>query len=154
MLNAGSAAPDVLLHLHSGTSHRLSELCRGQNVVLYFYPKDFTWVCTRQACSFAEHHQDIVSRRSMLIGISADSVQSHRRFAERHQLPFLLASDPDLAVARSFRALAFGFRRLRVTYVIDRKGIIRGVVHHEVIVENHWKSVMNILHELEPQAKQ
>ncbi|MEX2117110.1 MAG: peroxiredoxin [Bacteroidota bacterium] len=154
MLSAGSAAPDVLLHLHNGTSHRLSDLHRVQNVVLYFYPKDFTWGCTRQACSFADHYQDIVSRQSMLIGISADSVESHRRFAERHQLPFLLACDADLGIARAYNALSFGFRRLRVTYVINRQGIIRGVVHHEVIVENHWKSVLKILQEIEPQGKE
>jgi len=152
MLSAGSAAPDVLLHLHNGTSTLISDLQSRQNVVLYFYPKDFTWGCTRQACSFAGHYQDIVSQRAVLIGISADSAESHRRFAERHQLPFLLGSDPDLAIARAYDILDFGFRRLRVTYVIDLQGIIRGVVHHEVIVENHWKSVMKILQELEQQV--
>jgi peroxiredoxin Q/BCP len=153
MLSAGSAAPDVLLHLHNGTSIRISDLHGRQNIVLYFYPKDFTWGCTRQACSFAGHFQEIVSQHAMIIGISADSAESHRRFAERHQLPFLLASDPDLAIARTYEIVAFGFRRMRVTYVIDRQGIIRGVVHHEVIVENHWKSVMKILQELEQQVK-
>jgi peroxiredoxin Q/BCP len=147
MLSVGSAAPDVLLHLHNGTTTSLSDL-RGQSVVLYFYPKDFTWGCTRQACSFAEHYQEIVSRSALLIGISADSGRSHRLFAERHRLPFQLASDPDLVIARAYGVLAFGFRRLRATYVVDREGMIRGVVHHEVIVENHWKSVVKILKNL------
>ncbi|MEX1138845.1 MAG: peroxiredoxin [Bacteroidota bacterium] len=154
MLTAGSAAPDVLLKLHNGTSHRLSDLWSSKNVVLYFYPKDFTWGCTRQACSFADHYQDIISFQASLIGISADSTESHRQFAEQHRLPFLLASDPDLAIARSYKVVTFGFRRLRVTYVVDRQGTIRGVVHHEVIVENHWKSVLNILNELEQPAKE
>ena len=149
MLPVGSIAPDVLFRLHNGTSTRLSDL-RGQHVVLYFYPKDFTWGCTRQACSFAEHYQEIVARNAVLVGISADTIESHQRFALRHQLPFQLASDPDLAIARSYDVLALGFRRLRATYVIDGQGIIRGVVHHEIIVENHWKSVVNILQQLEP----
>lgn len=154
MLKVGSKAPDVLLRFHNGTSQRLSELRNRNSVVLYFYPKDFTWGCTRQACSFADHYQDIASRESVLVGISADSIESHRRFAQQHHLPFLLASDPDLAIARAYRVLAFGFRRLRVTYVIDRHGIVRGVVHHEVIVENHWKSVLAILKELEKTGKE
>lgn len=149
MLPVGSIAPDVHLHLHDGTSTRLSDL-RGQRVVLYFYPKDFTWGCNRQACSFAEHYQEIVSRNAILVGISADTIESHKRFAERNRLPFQLASDSDLAIARSYDVLAWGFRRLRATYVIDREGIIRGIVHHEIIVENHWKSVVNILETLNP----
>lgn len=153
MLTVGSTAPDVLLCFHNGTSQRLSELVSGKTVVLYFYPKDFTWGCTRQACSFADHHQEIIARESMLIGVSADSIEHHRRFAQQYHLPFLLASDPDLAIARAYDVLAFGFRRLRVTYVIDRHGVVRGVAHHEVIVGNHWKSVMTILKELENQEK-
>lgn len=153
MLRVGSTAPDVLLQFHNGTSQRLSELRTGNNVVLYFYPKDFTWGCTRQACSFAEHDQEIASRNAVLVGVSADSVESHRRFAQQHHLPFLLASDPDLTIARAYGVLAFGFRRLRVTYVIDRHGKIRGVVHHEVIVEIHGKSVLTILKELQQQEK-
>lgn len=148
MLTAGSPAPDVLLHLHDGTDKRLSAF-RGSRVVLYFYPKDFTWGCTRQACSFAEHYQEIVSRKAVLIGISADERERHNAFAGKHHLPFPLASDPELTVARAFDVLRFGFRRLRVTYVLDEQGIIRGVAHHEIIVENHWRSVMRILEHME-----
>ena len=154
MLKVGSTAPDVLLHFHNGTSQRLSELRNRNTVVLYFYPKDFTWGCTRQACSFADHYQEIVSREALLIGISADSIERHRKFAQQNHLPFLLASDPDLAIARAYGVLAFGFRRLRVTYVIDRDLIIRGVIHHEIILENHWKSVLATLKELEHREKE
>lgn len=149
MLRAGSEAPDFSLPLHTGEMFRLSEYRGKKNVVLYFYPKDFTTGCTAQACSFSDHFSEIVSLDALILGVSPDSEESHRRFARTHDLRFPLASDGQRSVMRMYGALQFGIRRLRVTYVIDKYGIIRGVAHHEILIEKHWKSVITILREIE-----
>lgn len=146
MLAPGTYAPDVNFTFHDGTQTRLSDYRGRSNVVLYFYPGDFTWGCTRQACAFSDHHAEISALQATLIGVSADSVEDHRRFAERYRLPFPLATDPGLAIAKAFDVLALGgWRRLRITYVIDRQGIIRSVIHHEVLIHRHWSDVVRTL---------
>ncbi|GAB4204383.1 MAG: peroxiredoxin [Sandaracinaceae bacterium] len=121
-------------------------------VVVYFYPKDFTPGCTQEACLFRDAFADLDGRGASLIGVSSDDDASHVRFAERYGLPFSLVSDPDHAHAKAFDAMRilglFGARR--ITYVIDRDGIIRAALHHELSMRAHVEGVERAIAELVP----
>lgn len=124
MLRPGDRAPDFELASPDGERVRLSALLSTRPVVLYFYPADFTPVCTAQACMIRDARQGLDSAGYHVIGISPQDADSHRRFDERHTLGFLLLSDPDRIAARSYQVAApFGFVR-RVTFVIGQDGII------------------------------
>ena len=96
MIEVGMMAPDFVLPNAEGEEVRLSDY-RGKKVVLYFYPKDNTPGCTRQACAFAGAYQGFVEKDVVVIGISKDTVASHKKFAEKHNLPFVLLADPEKA---------------------------------------------------------
>ena len=130
MLKKGDKAPDFTLPSDDETLTSLSEL-RGKKVVLYFYPKDDTPGCSREACSFRDSYEDILARDAIVIGVSADSVESHREFRLKYDLPFRLLSDTRTDMIRKYHA--WGERKagdqmsegvLRITYVIDEEGII------------------------------
>jgi peroxiredoxin Q/BCP len=149
MLKTGSVAPDFSVPLHTGEMFRLSEYRGRKHVVLYFYPKDFTTGCTEQACTFSDHSRESALLEAMIIGISADGNESHRKFAAAHKLQFPLGADENRAVSRMYDALRFGVWPLRVTYVIDKIGVIRNVIHYEIAIHRHWESVIDILREIE-----
>jgi peroxiredoxin Q/BCP len=124
----GDVAPDFARPAASGELIRLSDFRDRRHVVLYFYPRDHTAVCTAQACEFRDRYSDFVADDAAVIGVSANSLQSHQHFAETHALPFYLLSDAD----GSLRALYGAANRLiliprRATFVIDKQGIIRMV---------------------------
>lgn len=130
MLEAGTKAPDFTLPDKNGDSVRLSDF-RGKKVVLYFYPKDNTPGCTRQACSFAQNYDAFTEKGVVVIGISKDSSASHQKFAQKHALPFLLLSDPELAVIQAYDVWKekklygkTGFGVVRSTYLINEEGVI------------------------------
>ena len=134
MLATGTLAPDFTLLDKSGTPITLSEF-RGKKVVLYFYPKDNTPGCTRQACAFAGVYEAFKSQDVVVIGISKDSVASHQRFAQKYELPFILLSDPDLVAIQAFGVwqekkmygkVSMGV--VRATYIIDENGVIEKVM--------------------------
>ena len=134
MLAPGTLAPDFTLFDKSGTPVTLSDF-RGKKVVLYFYPKDNTPGCTRQACAFAGAYEAFKSQDVVVIGISKDSVASHQRFAEKYELPFILLSDPDLVAIQAFGVwqekkmygkVSMGV--VRATYIIDENGVIEKVM--------------------------
>jgi peroxiredoxin Q/BCP len=100
-LTPGSEAPDFTATAHDGTELRLSKLT-GKHVVLYFYPKDETPGCTKEACSFRDAWRELAATGTVLIGISTDGLESHRSFADHFQLPFHLVSDPDGAIAKAY----------------------------------------------------
>jgi len=151
MLKSGQVAPDFFVPLHTGETFRLSEYRGQKHVVLFFYPKDFTAGCTTQACSFSNHIPDIRMLNAAVIGLSADSTESHRKFAQSNSLQFPLGSDRNWNVARMYGALRFGIWPLRITYVIDKAGIIRKAIHHEIMIMKHWQSVISVLREIEAQ---
>ena len=131
MLNEMTAAPDFALSDAEGRSVRLSDL-RGQWVVLYFYPRDNTPGCTRQACAFAAAYDGLRQKGAVVVGVSKDSAASHKKFAEKHGLPFVLLSDPDHAVLelydvwkdkKQYGKVSMG--TVRSTYIIDPEGVIR-----------------------------
>ncbi len=130
MLEEKTPAPDFTLSDKDGNKVSLSDF-RGKKVVLYFYPKDNTPGCTRQACAFAAAYNDFRGENVQVIGISKDSAGSHRKFAEKYKLPFILLSDPELEVIKKYGVWAekklygkLGFGVVRSTYIIDENGVI------------------------------
>ena len=134
MLEIGMKAPDFTLQDKNGNSVSLSDF-RGKKVVLYFYPKDNTPGCTRQACAFAAAYAEFQKRDVVVIGISRDSVASHVKFAEKHALPFILLSDPDRLAIEPYGVWKekklcgkIGLGVVRTTYIIDEDGLISHVM--------------------------
>ena len=134
MLQIGTKAPDFTLLDKDGKSVSLSDFL-GKRVVLYFYPRDNTPGCTRQACAFAGAYKEFEARDIVVIGISRDSVASHQKFAEKYDLPFVLLSDPDRQAIESYGVwqekknygkVSMGV--VRATYLIDAKGNIEAVM--------------------------
>ena len=134
MLEVGMKAPDFTLPDKRGNSVSLSDFL-GKKVVLYFYPKDSTPGCTRQACAFAQNHSNFEDKNVVVIGISKDSVASHLKFAEKYELPFVLLSDPELVAIQAYGVwqekklygkVSMGV--VRSTYLIDEQGVIEKVM--------------------------
>ncbi len=134
MLEVGMKAPDFTLEDKDGNEISLSDFL-GRRVVLYFYPKDNTPGCTRQACAFAGLYNDYKEKNVEVIGISKDSVASHSKFAEKHGLPFILLSDPELKVIKDYDVwqekklygkVSMGV--VRTTFLIDEKGVIAKII--------------------------
>ena len=130
MLEVGSQAPDFALPDQNGQVHRLSDH-RGQKVVLYFYPRDNTAGCTKQACAFAELYPQFQEQGAVVLGVSKDTVASHKKFEQKYGLPFRLLSDPELAVLQAYDVwkekklygkVSMGV--VRTTYLIDEAGVI------------------------------
>jgi peroxiredoxin Q/BCP len=125
-VRVGDPAPDFELRSSTGETVRLSDFRGKSEVVLFFYPKDHSPACTMEACTFRDSHEAFREAGAEVIGISADSTDSHRRFAERFRLPFLLLTDADGEVrARYGVPRTLGVFPGRVTYLIDRDGIVR-----------------------------
>ncbi len=134
MLKIGDLAPDFTLGDKNGNQVSLSDF-RGKKVVLYFYPKDNTPGCTRQACAFASAYDEFKNRNVEVIGISKDSVASHVKFAEKYSLPFVLLADPERKAIEPYGVWQeknmcgkVGFGVVRTTFVIDENGIIERVM--------------------------
>lgn len=134
MLEKGMKAPDFALSDKDGNIVRLSDFA-GKKVVLYFYPKDNTPGCTRQACAFAAAYDEFARKNAVVIGVSRDGAPSHAKFAEKYNLPFILLSDPDHAVTEAYGAwqekklygkVSMGV--VRSTFVIDEHGNIASVM--------------------------
>jgi peroxiredoxin Q/BCP len=129
MLEIGTMAPGFTLPDQNGVNHSLEEY-RGQKVILYFYPKDMTSGCTKQACAFGELYPQIREKGAVVLGVSKDTVESHKRFEEKHGLPFTLLSDTDLSVIAAYDVLRPAKdgkpsrSLIRSTYLIDEAGVI------------------------------
>ena len=134
ILQPGMKAPDFTLQDQDGTPVSLSDFA-GKRVVLYFYPKDNTPGCTRQACGFSALYDDFRSIHAEVIGISKDSTSSHAKFAEKHGLPFILLSDPERTAIEAYgvwqekkMAGKVGMGVVRTTFIIDENGIITAIM--------------------------
>lgn len=130
MLATGTKAPAFSLPDQNGDIHTLEEY-RGRKVILYFYPKDNTAGCTKQACGFAERYPQFVEKGAVVLGVSRDSVKSHKNFETKYELPFTLLSDPELTVIQAYDVwkekknygkVSMGV--VRTTYLIDEEGVI------------------------------
>ena len=133
MLSIGTKAPEFTLEDKDGNKVSMSDF-KGKKVVVYFYPKDNTPGCTRQACAFRNAYDGFKKEDIQVIGISKDSIKSHQKFAEKHELPFILLSNPDLVAIKAFdvwkEKKMYGKTALgvvRATYIIDENGIIEKV---------------------------
>ncbi len=138
MLKEGDTAPDFALESGPGERVTLDDLLADGPLILYFYPADFTPVCTKEACSIRDMHEDIDAAGFTVVGVSPQSTSSHDRFRERYDLPFRLLYDDGKKVIRQFGVdgmLGFGVRR--ATFVIDPDKTIRGRVVSELSVGNH-----------------
>lgn len=134
MLEVGTKAPNFTLKNQEGQEISLSQFA-GKRVVLYFYPRDNTPGCTRQACGFAQNYEGFTQRDVVVIGVSKDSVASHLKFAQKYELPFVLLSDPDLEAIQAYGVwqekklygkVSMGV--VRTTYIIDPQGVIEKVM--------------------------
>ncbi len=130
MLEIGTKAPDFTLPDQNGDIHTLEEY-RGKKVILYFYPKDNTAGCTKQACGFAERYPQFLEKGAVVLGVSKDSVKSHKNFETKYELPFTLLSDPERQAIeaydvwkekKNYGKVSMGV--VRTTYLIDENGII------------------------------
>jgi thioredoxin-dependent peroxiredoxin len=145
-LKVGDPAPDFSLPAADGHVVRLSEFRGRSEVVLFFYPKDDSPVCTAEACSFRDSYDDLRQSGAEVIGVSADSSQSHRRFTERHRLPFLLLSDPDGTLRALYQVpKTFGLIPGRSTYVIDKDGVIRTIFSSQFFPAKHAREAIAAL---------
>ena len=130
MLAIGMQAPDFTLHDQNGNARSRSE-CRGQKVILYFYSKDMASGCTKQACAFGELYPQFLEKGAVVIGVSKDTAASHKKFAEKYSLPFILLADPDKKAIDAYDVWKeknmYGKPSMgvvRTTYLIDENGII------------------------------
>lgn len=130
MLKEGTKAPDFALPDQNGTMHSLKDYI-GHKVILYFYSKDMTSGCSKQACGFAERNPQFLEKGAVILGVSKDTVESHKRFAERYGIPFAILADPGLDVLKAYdvvkmKATDAGEKpqTIRTTYLIDEEGII------------------------------
>lgn len=142
LLEVGSKAPDFTLEDQNGEKHSLSDYL-GKKVVLYFYPKDMTSGCTKQACAFAELYPQFQEKGAVVLGVSKDSVASHKKFEQKYGLPFTILSDPDHKVIEQYGVwqekklygkVSMGV--VRSTYLIDENGIIVKALQKVKAAEN------------------
>ena len=147
-LEVGDSAPGFTLPSASGKTVSLSDF-RGREVVLFFYPMDNSPVCTTEACSFRDSHEAFRDAGAEVIGISSDSPESHRRFADRFRLPFLLLSDMHGDVRERYGVpKTFGLIPGRVTYLIDREGVVRHVFSSQFEPARHVTEALTVLRTL------
>ena len=145
-LSVGMAAPDFSALDQHGTRHTLGSLLAGSELVLYFYPRDFTPVCTAQACIFRDAAAQLAERGARVVGVSSDSSESHQRFAEKHGVTFPLLADPDFQLGEAYGARYWLLPRMRrMTFVIAQERTIRGIFRHELSAQKHLDDVLAVL---------
>jgi thioredoxin-dependent peroxiredoxin len=148
-IQVGDKALDFSLHSQMNEVVSLSEFFGKKNIVLYFYPKDETTGCTKEACAFRDSYEDFVSLGAEVIGVSGQTVMSHVSFATHHGLPFLLLSDSEDKVRKLYGVPStMGIIPGRVTYIIDKKGIVRHIFNSQYQPAKHVEEAKKILQEL------
>jgi len=147
MLQEGQDAPDFTLQASDGNDVSLSQF-KGQTVILYFYPRDNTSGCTKQACSFRDDMNLYTEKAAIILGVSKDSIKSHNNFIEKHNLPFILLSDPEKEVLQLYgvwqEKTMYGKKAMgvvRSTFVIDPEGKIKKIFS-KVKVDGHSEKVL------------
>ena len=142
MLKAGSRAPEFILPDANGVDTALSDLLQNGTLLLYFYPADFTPGCTKEACSIRDLHNDIQSVGLQIVGISPQDGDSHRRFRDEHNLPFILLSDPEKIAIKMYDVDGpFGVGVRRATFLINQDRTIREAVLADVRIGRHTKFI-------------
>jgi peroxiredoxin Q/BCP len=148
-LKVGERAPDFSVETHTGEKVSLSDYRGKQAVVLYFYPRDNTSVCTAQACAFRESYADFSKYGAVVLGVSGDSAERHRAFAEKQELPYLLVADEDGSLRKAYGVSnRLGLIPRRVTFVIDRDGVVRSVYEAMFEANSHIDGARKVVKEL------
>lgn len=148
-IEIGDAAPDFASTSHTGEPVSLTDFRGSKIVVLFFYPKDGTPVCTKEACTFRDAYEDFTEAGAVVIGVSSGSAASHQAFAARHRLPFLLLADTDDSLRKAFGVpKSMGFLPGRVTYVIDRQGIVRHIFSSQFAADRHVAEALAVVRQL------
>ncbi len=149
-LKEGDQIPHFSLNDQNGKLFSIDSLLGKENMVIYFYPKDETKVCTAQACSFRDEYEEFKELGCEVIGISSDGEKSHEKFAANHNLPFILLSDTNNTVRKEFGVPKdlFGLIPGRYTYLVDKEGIIRLVFHSATQAKSHTTAAIKALKEL------
>jgi peroxiredoxin Q/BCP len=146
MLSPGSIAPEFFGIDQHGNSLSLALLLKQGKLVLYFYPRDFTRVCTTQVCLFRDTAEELRALSANVVGVSTDGADTHRKFAERYQVQFSLLADPDGQISRSYQTDRWLLNlSKRITYVIGEDRKILGAFHHELSAEKHLQDVKKTL---------
>jgi len=150
-VRVGDKAPDFELSDASGKRVRLSDMLGKKVVVLFFYPKDGSPICTAEACAFRDAYHVFVEAGAEVVGISSDAAESHRRFADRHALPFVLLSDEDGKVRKLYGvSKTMGLMPGRATYVIDEAGIVRHTFTSQWAAKKHVNEALRIVRSIAP----
>ena len=145
-LKIGDKAPGFNLPDQDGKMVSLDDFIGKTNLVIYFYPKDESYGCTKEACGFRDSYEDFMKAGAEVIGISADDESSHRGFVANHKLPFILLSDKDKKVAGSYGVgKTLGILPGRVTFIIDKEGIIRGIYSSQINYMKHIEEALEVL---------
>lgn len=159
-LKVGDVAPDFTVTARQAGKDRelsLGGVLAERNLVLYFYPRDFTLVCTREACGFQGSYAELVSRDAEVVGVSVDDAETHDRFAREHRIEFPLVSDPKRELARRYGATSALRDALgvvaRLTYVIGRSGRIEGVFDSVVRASQHVDGARAVIERLRAHAR-
>ena len=153
-VKVGDKAPDFTLPSQMGDDVTLSEFFGKKNVVLYFYPKDETTGCTKEACTFRDNYEELTKLDAEVIGVSGQSVESHKSFATHHGLPFILLSDEDNNVRELYGVpSSMGIIPGRVTYIIDKKGMVRHIFNSQTQAQKHVEEAKKTLLEIEKEEK-
>ncbi len=149
-VKVGDKAPDFTLPSQMGDNVTLSEYFGKKNIVLYFYPKDESRGCTAEACSFRDSYQELTNLGAEVIGVSGQSVESHKSFASHHGLPFILLSDESDKVRKLYGVPStMGLLPGRVTYIIDKQGTVRHIFSSQTQTQRHVEEAKKTLEELE-----
>lgn len=145
-VKVGDAAPDFTLSSQTGNTVSLRDFLGKKSIVLYFYPKDNTPGCTTEACSFRDSYEVFKDAGAEVIGVSSDSAQSHQQFATKNRLPFVLLSDENGAVRKLYGVPStLGLLPGRVTYIIDKQGIVRNIFSSQFTPEKHIEEALKTL---------
>ena len=145
-LAVGAKAPPFRGTDQHGKDVSLQALLERGAVVVFFYARDFTPICTREACAFRDAFEELRELRASVVGVSPDDPETHRRFASAYQIPFSLVSDPDKSIHRAYGAMwVLDLLRKRVTFVIDSTGVVRAAIHHEMSARRHADEVRDAL---------
>lgn len=146
-IQKGDKCPSFTLKDQHGEEVNIDDLIGKDNLVIYFYPKDDSPGCTKQACSFRDSFEDFKEAGARVIGISSDDEKSHKKFAEKHNLPFTLLADSQKKVRKKFGVPTnlLGFLPGRVTYIVDKKGIVQGVFNSQLSFDKHVPEALKVL---------
>ena len=147
-IEIGSKIPEFTLPDQNGKEFNVKDFIGKKNLVIYFYPKDDTPGCTKEACYFRDQYEIFNEADAMIIGISSQSVESHKKFAEKYKLSFTLLSDENSIIRKMFGAFSFGIVPGRVTYVVDKKGIVKYIFNSQTEATKHVDEALRILKEM------